>query len=733
MNPYIAQTQAVAAQQPGMQAANMGDGGASALMGLSRSFDQASQVAAQYEHQKAIQSAGKVAAEATTQWMQRLQDLKQNAPDGAPDFTANLHKEFDAYAAQTLKNTPNAVAQEFVRSRLDGLKNHLTQQAIGFQAHAQVSSAENGFKTTLEESGKIMAADTSDATYQRLQQALSDQIGTSTLPAALKLQYARMGRENLAKLQAMALTQQDPKAVYDTLKGDPNTAPQWVQDLPLNDRLSMESHAFSKWHQQMGVVRAGMEQKISDQENRFVNGMEVSSPLTKPDFLKAYPVDQAEARWNQYEAKQQLGADLVSMKNLPATELEALLKNRKTDMEAAPEGQTSAQLDRYNRTIEAAQRIMKARTDDPLGVAIQNKQYGVTPLDYSDPAGFVSGLNARQAAVTSIRSDWGVPAGPFTKEEAAKASQYLSTTSEAGTVPQMQFLQRVKQALPDPVVYSAAMRQIADGNPVIATAGHILGQNMQAIAKPAGMFSSAQMIPQEIVAGRLLDGVAALKAGKGAIGGVNEKAFRTVFTEEAGEAFASSPNALESVYESAKAYAVGKLSQSGQLKEMADGKVSTDLIRESIKAVTGGVVEINGRKTVPPYGLDKPHFEAMLMRGFESAVRGAGIPETSPLSRFDVFQFVPGGGANKYMAMTPAGTLLDPKTQAPIVIDLNEPTLWDGYGYMGKLGQSMRKAGVEQHGPKLDPIVTRTPFTGADATGPTPATNIKTVEKKPTK
>lgn len=835
MNPYIAQNQAVAAQQPGMQAANMGDGGAGALMGLSHAFDQVSQVAAQYEHHKAIQSAGKIAADATTQWMQRMQELKQNAPDGAPEFTANLQKEFDAYTAQTLKNTPNAVAQEFLRNRLEGLKTHLTGEAVAFQAHAQVASAENGFKTTLENSGKVMATDTSEATYQRLQQAFSDQVGTSTLPAALKLQYARMGRENLAKSQALALTQQDPKAVYESLAGDPTGAPKWVADLPIadrisimshsrsmwhqqmgvsreelsstisqqmdqlskgqvvplipkqtfmsafpteaeaqtkweqyqaksrgvyaktkgiqsisedpegafktfkggnglgeniqgpptaenswltdlspQDRMSLESHAFSQWHQQMGVVRAGLEQKIADQENRFVNGMEVSTPLTKPEFLKAYPVDQAEAKWTQYQAKQQLGADLVSMKNLPSVELDTLLKTRKAEMEAAPEGQTSAQLDRYNRTVEAAQRILKARMDDPIGVAIQNKQFGVQPLDYSDPAGFIAGLKARQAAVQTIRTDWGVPAGPFTKDEAAKAIQYLSTTSEAGTLPQMQFLQRVKQALPDPVVYGAAMRQIADGDPVVATAGHILGQNLQAIGKPAGMlWGSAQMIPQEVVASRMLDGLNAMKTGKGAIGGVNEKDFRNRFNAEAGEAFASSPSALEATFQSAKAYAVGKLSQTGQLKEMADGKISDDLMRESIRAVTGGVIEINGKKTLPPYGLDEPHFKAMLMRGFDAAIESAGIPQTSPMSRFGAYQFVPGGGANRYMVTTAAGTLLNPKTQMPVIVDLNDQSGWRGV--------------------PITPQPTRAPFTGPDATGPAQATDIKTTTKKPTK
>ena len=687
LSAYLGQTQAVAAQMPTMQAARMPDAsGAEATARLGGALYGVADQIATYEHNKQVQWAGKTYADAASQWYTRLEQLKQSAGDGAPNFVENLQGEFQKFRAETLASTNNHVAKQFLDEKFTGLNADLSRQALHFQAHAQVQQSENNIEQTVNTLG------TSAMPYESKVDALNSVVDTSTLQAGYKTAYKMKARIALAKTQGMQEIERDPQAMYDMLKGriigelgepslDPTNVqrPSWVDDLPMQERLSLESHALSRSHQRTGQLRAGVENKANDHEARFLQGLPVAEPMTKVDFHAAYRPEEVEPKWAQYVTRQQLGADIQSMGAMSAGDIAGVLQKTRTEMEAATEGQSVAFVDRYNRTLEAAKRIQQAREKDPMASALQGQLFGVESLDYSDPVKFKDQMAARQAAAIRIGAEWGVDSGPLSKDEASKASAFLAS---AGVADQMQYLHRIKGALTDPKVYGAAVKQIAEGNPVVAAAGHILGQDRAATVAPAGWLSSSQQIAPQIVASRMLSGLATMRESQGVFSPVADRVFQGQFWAEVGDALPSNPVAAQAMYKSAKAYVVGKLSEEGNLNNLSEGYIGkagnpgSGLASEAVRAVTGGVASINGHKVIPPYGADPLQFEPLVRAETKRILTDAGVPPKSRLLPFEQYRVIPGGGQNRYMLSAGGQTLINPKTQQPVILDFNNPKAW---------------------------------------------------------
>lgn len=669
LSAYMSQTQAVAPQMPTMQAARMPDAsGAEATARLGSAIYGVGDQIATYEHNKQVQTANQTFGPELIYRYKRMSELKEKFPEGGTDFLEKMNAEFGQRDADLLAQNPNKVAQAVLSEKLLGLREHLSQQAIQFQAHSNVQSFDNGYNRLLA------SVDPKVVPFEAAKAASDSFINGSPVSKTYAGARQIVGNQRLAQTYAQEAIQQDPKGVYDLLRsgGDtlerddllgidvPKQAPTWMGDLTSQQKQTLEAHAFSEWHRQQGAVRSGLERTVLDHETRFNMGTfdpNTQTPLTKRDFTSAYEPAEADIRFGQYQAKQQLGADVKSMVNLPEAELAKLEASNFKDLKDAPEGQAPAFADKYQRTVVAAQKVREIRATDPMAAAIRGQQFGVTPLE-SDKPEFITQLQQRAAASRLIQEQWGVPDRRIFSDEEAKG---FATAMNGGTLDhpvsvagQVRLLQQIKDGLQDPAAYMQAVKQITDkGEPAAAAAGFILGQPYQVPG-----------VTQQLAAARVLQGLEVMRSRKESAPKLNEAKFQDQFKNYFGEALEGMPAGAEAAYKAAKAYIFGAGTHTIDEK----GMVSPEVADEAFKATAGEVPNINGSKVAPIYGFPPATMEAMLRDESKKVLSTAGIPRDFNGLQFSVV------GPNRYRINNNIGeVILDPKTGRALEVDLSDP------------------------------------------------------------
>jgi len=76
----------------------------------------------------------RVAAEARTQWVQRIQDLKDTAREGAFGFTDDLLAEYEEYRQEVIGSAPTNQSRKALEVDLESLKTGLAQDAVQFES-----------------------------------------------------------------------------------------------------------------------------------------------------------------------------------------------------------------------------------------------------------------------------------------------------------------------------------------------------------------------------------------------------------------------------------------------------------------------------------------------------------------------------------------------------------------------------------------------------------------------
>jgi hypothetical protein len=80
-------------------------------------------------------------------WDLKLQQMKQDAPPGAPDFAKNLSEEFDNWSTEQIGNVKGGVARQQLQVSYANLKQSLLHDAIKYQADASTKNTMNQLKS----------------------------------------------------------------------------------------------------------------------------------------------------------------------------------------------------------------------------------------------------------------------------------------------------------------------------------------------------------------------------------------------------------------------------------------------------------------------------------------------------------------------------------------------------------------------------------------------------------
>jgi len=111
------------------------------------------------EEREAAAWAAQEMSGARLHWTVQMVERQSAAEPGAPDFTAGVMKDFDAYAEERLKKAPSKRAQMAVGGKFLQYKSTLAEGAVGFEAKARVDLQEDQFKVGMNNVANLMQAD----------------------------------------------------------------------------------------------------------------------------------------------------------------------------------------------------------------------------------------------------------------------------------------------------------------------------------------------------------------------------------------------------------------------------------------------------------------------------------------------------------------------------------------------------------------------------------------------
>jgi hypothetical protein len=311
------------------------------------------------------------------------------------------------------------------------------------------------------------------------------------------------------------------------------------------------------------------------------------------------------------------------------------------------------------KAIHEAQQ--KAVREDPTTFAVRQgmvdpRDPAAAPLNLAQPD--PNQLAARFDLSRSISSKYAAPMKPLTEAEVNTLTGALREAKPAQK--QTIFSALAKASGNDAAGYKAVMSQVAPDDPVTALAG------VYATGEPR----------KQLVSNYLLEGQAILKPNRKTDGspdkgslwpmpsGNDEKEMKKAFATQVGDAYAGMPKTQSDLYQAAVAYYAGKAMKQGK----ADGVLDTDIWKEAVNAVTGGVASYKGKHVVLPWGMAPGDFKDQMKSRID--VLGGLSEGVTPSKVRDMPVQAIGDG--KYVFRAGDGILVD-KNNRPVVVDLNAP------------------------------------------------------------
>lgn len=145
------------------------------------------------------------------------------------------------------------------------------------------------------------------------------------------------------------------------------TAPASFTGMDYEQQLALKNQAETQIKQDGAVFKASVENSLRDRIAMHKDGIVDPNPVTPETFTRAFGFD-ADRMRIEYDKSRQMGADIGAMKTQSEAEIMASLKAS----EPVPGPGYAAQDERQRLRTQAAQQVLKARTDDPSGYATRN-------------------------------------------------------------------------------------------------------------------------------------------------------------------------------------------------------------------------------------------------------------------------------------------------------------------------------------------------------------------------
>lgn len=482
---------------------------------------------------------------------------------------------------------------------------------------------------------------------------------------------AALGKQKLADAHPPVTTNASGLIVPGDGTNTPITSLQRTGNLHVDalntaDAIDLYNRAREEVNRGKLNARAGIEQRVRDDNAAFQNGQTVQQPLTEADFTGAYGDVQGMQAYGAYQANQQLGQDLQTVATLTPDQMNALAKARQP---TPGENYAVKQADQ-DHLVGAMQRTMAARQKDPVAWAQQANVGGVQPLDMA-PDKLGDALATRAGQMQALSATYQMAPTLLSSPERAQLAAELQQAPPAqkaqmlgaitGKLSQDEANQVLQAIQPDAPVLGYAGRIMAAGRAAdTGTTGHLWWQQptMQSAADVAQTMLTGQQLISPTKTDKQDQGAAkfTMPADGGATG------LRSEWSAVVGDAYRGDGQGAMQGYQAFRAMYAGLASKAG----ISDGTLNPQLATEAARATIGNVTDWNGHQVIPPYGMDANTFKDAVNAQW-SATR-ANVPgaDQQEAGAYTLDTLSPG-----VYGMSNGGAPLLDKHGAPVVLRIN--------------------------------------------------------------
>ena len=380
--------------------------------------------------------------------------------------------------------------------------------------------------------------------------------------------------------------------------------------------------------------KVGLESAYKDQYAQAYNTGNRGEPIPLSTFNQAYGEHGPEMHAS-YQDNISHAVQAFSIRDMPTANINKLLEDEKPK-DNSPDAEREWK--QYDELVKAAKFASDTREKDPIAAAAR-MGLPVSPVDWSNPVKAAVEIAKRTSVSAQMESNYGTPSSVLTKDEA----ENLSNTFQSMPVKDsLKFMTMLHQSAPEG--YRLAMQQIMPKDPVTALAGLYASTNIVYHDGDNAVLVDGHDNAQTILEGnRLLNPTDADKKSmpenQAALFKPKKTDFETEFNAAIGNAFSQRPQEQAMAYQAAMGFYAGSVAKNGK----PDSEI--DLINQSIKAATGGIINFNGGQVIPPYQMPEDLFVNAITKKFTSAVADSGRdPKLYPLSDYKIIM----SGENKY-------------------------------------------------------------------------------------
>lgn len=312
------------------------------------------------QEDEALSLAQNTLSDGRLKFLQRLEEAKTSAPEGAPGFTAGVMKEFDAWRTQTEAGAPE-LAKRYMQQQATALREQLNLRAFDFEMGAREKKVVRDFMAGADTDAALVATDPgqlTDVLASRL--ALGSSLGVS--PDA-KREMLDGVRKRLAGVAGMRLAETEPGATLKALN-DPQAHK--VFGLMTGEQLMQVRRAAEQEMQRGSIeVRQALTERVKDVQRMTLDG-------TPPPANFAPTVEQfAAAGLSADQHRAQVGAYVDIAQDIQALRVSTpQARAQIIDANTPPAGAGYADKRRMQEfLIQAARGVEKQLDEDPAAYA----------------------------------------------------------------------------------------------------------------------------------------------------------------------------------------------------------------------------------------------------------------------------------------------------------------------------------------------------------------------------
>lgn len=167
------------------------------------------------EEEDARAWTAKAMSETRLKWTEDMIIRQQSAAPGAPDFTPNLLRDFDAYASETIEKAPTPSSKRFLQERLDEFKANLGGTALSFEAQARIDWRTDQFNTSISNTQKLMNTDPSQ--YNVAMAEILATIDSAQLPPLKKSAIREKAMNDISAAAVWSQIQKSPSGFLNSI------------------------------------------------------------------------------------------------------------------------------------------------------------------------------------------------------------------------------------------------------------------------------------------------------------------------------------------------------------------------------------------------------------------------------------------------------------------------------------------------------------------------------------